>query len=440
MSDEATLRATVKAKETTPISLQPPRGTHDILPEESAKWQQVEEIARTLLGASGYCEIRTPIFEQTELFARGVGDATDIVNKEMYTFNDKSDRSLTLRPEGTASAARAYLNGGMHRLSPPVKLWYSGPMFRYERTQKGRQRQFHTIAIEAFGSAGPLIDAEVILLGVDFIHALGINNFEIQLNSIGCTERCRPRYREALKEFLAPRLAAVCEDCRQRYERNPLRMLDCKSPTCQSQYVDAPVAVDYLCEECANHWRELLNLLDGHSLKIVMNKKLVRGLDYYTRTVFEFVSDDPRIGAQSSIGSGGRYDNLVEIIGGSPTPAVGWGMGIERLLLVLDAPPVKERHVFIVSTSQAQALKMARELRLSGIACELDFPKDANSTRNLSKQLQQANKAGADFVVIAGEEEIAANEVSLKHMATGSQEKLPVVDLAARLKILIDNK
>lgn len=383
--------------------------------------------------AAGYGEIRVPVFEHTEIFKRGVGETTDIVNKEMYTFLDKSERSLTLRPEGTAGVVRAYLNGGLNRQAPPVKLWYLGPMFRYERAQTGRQRQFHQIGIEAFGSAGPLIDAEVIAVAVDYLNKVGLGEFDVQVNSIGCPV-CRPAYRSLLKEHLRPLLRDLCDDCRDRFDRNPLRMLDCKQHECQSHYQDVPASLDHLCQECKQHWDQLLILLSGHDLPYKVNKRLVRGLDYYTRTVFEVLSNDSRLGTQSTMCAGGRYDNLVELFGGPPTPAVGWALGMERVTLLLQGDRKPSLTAFVVSSQPARALALAVELRRAGISCDLDFPARGAGARPFTKQLERSNKLGASWTVILGDDELAQGEATLKNMDSGLQTKLPLPELAAYLK------
>ena len=410
----------------------PPRGTRDILPEETPLWQHLELITQSTLKNAGYKEIRVPIFEHTELFKRSVGETTDIVNKEMYTFADKSDRSLTLRPEGTAGVVRAYMHGSLHRQTQPVKLWYLGPMFRYEGTQTGRQRQFHQVGLEAFGSAGPLIDAEVIVVALEYLKRAGLTDFDLQLNSIGCPV-CRPAYRELLRSTLAPKLASLCADCQDRFQRNPLRMLDCKSKHCQAQYQDVPASLDHLCNECQAHWGGLISLLEQERISYLVNKRLVRGLDYYTRTVFEVVSRDSRLGAQSTILAGGRYDNLVEMFGGPPTAAVGWALGLERLCLLLASPGAERPFAFIVSSSPAKALEIASALRSQGVSCELDFPQRGTEARSFTKQLQQANKLGAAWAVIAGEDELASGEVTLKDMKAGGQNRVPLASLSGLL-------
>lgn len=421
------------------ISTQPPRGTSDILPGQSEHWQRLESLAKDHLQRAGYKEIRTPTFEHTELFKRGVGETTDIVSKEMYTFSDKSDRSLTLRPEGTAGCVRAFLNAGLHRQSPPVKLWYQGPMYRYERPQTGRQRQFHQLGIEAFGSQGPLIDVEVIVVAHDFLKALGIEDFEVQLNSLG-DQACRPAYRELLREKLRSRLDKLCADCKDRFERNPLRMLDCKVPTCQEQYKDIPSAIEHLCDDCQTHWQKLIELVEAQGIKPVINPRMVRGLDYYTRTAFEFVAKDKRLGTQSSIGGGGRYDKLVEMFGGPATPAVGWAFGVDRLLMLLSDTTASTLPAFVVSSNAEKALGIATDLRRAGITTELDFPGQGQLPRNFSKQMQQANKQQAAFVVILGDDELAKGEATIKDMKDGSQKVVSQSELASVLGIELQRK
>lgn len=404
-----------------------PRGVYDILPEESEQWQWLESKLKHVIQLAAYREIRVPLFEHTELFKRGVGETTDIVNKEMYTFSDKSDRSLTLRPEGTAGVVRAYLSNGMHRQTPPVKLWYFGPMFRYERTQAGRQRQFHQIGIEALGSAGPAIDAEVIVVANDCLQACGITDYRLEVNSIGCTE-CRPRYKELLKKALEEKLPMLCTDCKDRFERNPLRMLDCKVETCRPHFVNLPSTIAELCAPCTDHWQGLLDGLRRTGLSPIINDRLVRGLDYYGRTVFEFISTDKRLGSQSTICAGGRYDYLIDTLGGNPTPAVGWAAGLERIRMVSSAPSGAGPSVFAVSSDDRAALITATNLRRQGISCDMDFA-PGGKPRNLGKQIERANKAGARYAVIQGEDELAANTVTVKDMKSGEQTRIPAEDL-----------
>ncbi len=391
------------------------KGTKDILPQDVASWQRMEKIALEVFSKYGYKEIRTPIFEATELFARGVGDTTDIVNKEMYTF-EKSDRSLTLRPENTAGVVRSFIENGMARLSPPVKLWYKGPMFRYERPQAGRQRQFHQVGVEMFGVKQPTADAEVILLAVNYLKALGLNDLEVEINSLGCPE-CREAYKAKIKEVLKPEFDNLCEDCRNRYEKNPLRLLDCKVDSCKEIFakpeIQKVIQSDFICEECAEHYRAVKSYLDVLKIKYVENKLLVRGLDYYNRTVFEIKSNN--LGSQNAVCGGGRYDSLVRNLGGDDTPAVGWAMGMERLNSLL--PPVEPEKLdaYIVSNSSADAFALAEELRAAGKNVEFDL-----TNKKFTKQLEKAGKA-ADFALILGEDEIKSGTVSVKDLKTSKQ-------------------
>ena len=311
------------------------KGTKDILPQEVEQWHRLEKNALEIFTKYGYKEIRTPIFEMTELFARGVGDTTDIVNKEMYTF-EKSERSLTLRPENTAGVVRSFIENGMSRLSAPVKLWYKGPMFRYERPQAGRQRQFHQVGVEMFGIKDPTADAEVIAMAVDYLKSLGLNDLEVEINSLGCPT-CREEYKKKIKEVLKPEFDNLCEDCQNRYEKNPLRLLDCKVESCKEIFakpeIQKVIQSDFICEDCAKHYKDLKSYLDKLGIKYVENKLLVRGLDYYNRTVFEIKSNN--LGSQNAVCGGGRYDSLVRNLGGEDTPAEGWAMGMENSTVIL---------------------------------------------------------------------------------------------------------
>ena len=391
------------------------KGTKDILPQDVASWQRMEKIALEVFSKYGYKEIRTPIFEATELFARGVGDTTDIVNKEMYTF-EKSDRSLTLRPENTAGVVRSFIENGMARLSPPVKLWYKGPMFRYERPQAGRQRQFHQVGVEMFGVKQPTADAEVILLAVNYLKALGLNDLEVEINSLGCP-KCREAYKAKIKEVLKPEFDNLCEDCQNRYEKNPLRLLDCKVESCKEIFakpeIQKVIQSDFICEECAEHYSAVKSYLDVLRIKYVENKLLVRGLDYYNRTVFEIKSNN--LGSQNAVCGGGRYDSLVRNLGGDDTPAVGWAMGMERLNSLL--PPVEPQKLdaYIVSNSPSDAFALAEELRAAGKTVEFDL-----TNKKFTKQLEKAGKA-ADFALILGEDEIKSGTVSVKNLKTSEQ-------------------
>ena len=347
------------------------KGTKDILPQDIAIWHFMEEKALEVFTNYGAKEIRTPIFEATELFARGVGDTTDIVNKEMYTF-EKSERSLTLRPENTAGVVRAFIENGMHRLSAPVKLWYKGPMFRYERPQAGRQRQFHQVGVEVFGIKQPTADAEVILMAVNYLKSLGLNDLSVELNSLGCPE-CREIFKAKLKEVLKPYLSHLCPDCQARYEKNPLRLLDCKVPECNEIYakpeIQAVIQSDFICDECSEHFEDLKKYLNELNVNYSINKLLVRGLDYYNRTVFEIKSNN--LGSQNAVCGGGRYDSLVKNLGGEDTPAVGFAMGMERLASLLGEKQENKLNGFIVSNNSLEAIKLAEELRAQGVACEL---------------------------------------------------------------------
>jgi histidyl-tRNA synthetase len=396
------------------------KGTKDILPQDIEMWQFIEEKAKNVFSSFGFKEIRTPIIESTDLFSRGVGETTDIVNKEMYTF-EKSERSITLRPENTAGVVRSYIENGMSRLSAPVKLWYKGPMFRYERPQAGRQRQFHQVGVEMFGIKQPQADAEVILSAVNFLKSIGLNDLEVEINSLGCP-KCRAVFKENLKAVIKPYLNKLCEDCQERFEKNPLRLLDCKVPECQNIYakpeIQKVITSDFLCDECSEHYKELKNYLDNLNVKYSENKLLVRGLDYYTRTVFEIKSNN--LGSQNAVCGGGRYDNLVSELGGEPTPAVGFAMGMERLISLLPQHEQKLSDVFIVSNNSVEAFKLAQYLRENNIVVEMDL-----SNKKFTKQLEKASKV-AKFAFILGEDEISSNKVSVKNMATGEQKTVDV--------------
>lgn len=391
------------------------KGTKDILPQDVEAWHRLEEKALEVFTKYGYKEIRTPIFEATELFARGVGDTTDIVNKEMYTF-EKSDRSLTLRPENTAGVVRSFIENGMARLSAPVKLWYKGPMFRYERPQAGRQRQFHQVGVEMFGIKQPSADAEVIMLAVDYLKSLGLNDLEVELNSLGCP-KCREEYKAKIKEVLKPEFDNLCEDCQNRYEKNPLRLLDCKVESCKTIFdkpeIQKVIQSDFICEECAEHYSRLKSYLDKMGVKYVENKLLVRGLDYYNRTVFEIKSKN--LGSQNAVCGGGRYDSLVKNLGGEDTPAVGWAMGMERLNSLLPDVEPDKLDGYIVSNFPVEAFALAQELRDAGKTVEFDL-----ANKKFTKQLEKASKT-ARYALILGEDEIKENKVSVKNLETSEQ-------------------
>lgn len=417
------------AESTKIAPLSTPKGTHDLLPQELATWQYVERIARALFQAANVKEIRTPLFEATHLFERGVGEATDIVNKEMYSF-EKGDRKLTLRPENTAGVVRSYIQHGMDRWPKPVKLFYIGPMFRYERPQAGRQRQFHQVGLELFGLDTPQSDAAAILLAYDFLNRLGLQGVTLDINNVGCFE-CRESFRGEFRRKLTPFLSKLCSDCQTRYELNPLRMLDCKNSECKAIYAQPEVAAfladDQTCGPCQSHFLALLGILVQLGVPYQQNKMLVRGLDYYTRTVFEFTST--HLGAQNAVCGGGRYNELVRTLGGPDTPAVGWAMGMERLVSLIAPVEPEGGDYYIASDDPASALLLARELQHRGISAEVDL-----SGKALGKQIAQANKLGARHVVILGESERSENRVTVKTMATGEQHTL---DKAAFLASLV---
>lgn len=393
------------------------RGTKDILPDEILTWQDIQKKAQELFQKANYKEIRTPVFEATELFKRGVGDSTDIVNKEMYTFSvGNNENSITLRPENTAGVVRSYIEHGMERLSPPVKLWYMGPMFRYERPQAGRQRQFHQIGLELFGIKEPAADAEVIMIATEFLKAMGLYDLTVSLNSLGCPN-CRNKYKEEIKNALKPYLDKLCDDCKVRFEKNPLRMLDCKNEECkiifEKEEIKEVILKDFICDECKNHFEELKNYLNKINIKYEIDKMLVRGLDYYTRTVFEVKSNS--LGSQNAILGGGRYDGLVEMLGGKPTPAVGFALGVERLCSLINKIEDKKLDYFVVSTMPDIALKTVFELRKKGFSAEFDMQK-----RKFAKQLEKASKI-ANKAVIIGEDEIKGGYYTVKDLTTGVQ-------------------
>lgn len=403
-----------------------PKGTKDIYGAYMDEWQRVEKIMRGICEDFSIGELRTPIFEHTELFLRGVGETTDIVQKEMYTFKDKGDRSVTLRPEGTAGAARSYIEHGIYNNPQPTRFFYIGPMFRYENTQKGRQRQFHQFGVEMLGSYSPALDAEVISVAAELLKRLGINDVMLKINSLGGPE-CRQKYNKALREYIGSNIDKMCDDCKSRFEKNPLRVLDCKEEKCQHIIADAPVVLDYLGPECKEHFETVKAILDEMGIKYEVDDKIVRGLDYYTRTVFEFVSNG--IGAQGTVCGGGRYDNLIAECGGQPTGAAGFAVGIERLLLVLEAQngefeKKNERDIYIGAIGQKGLVKgqgIAYRLRQAGVKAECD-----SIGRSVKAQMKYANKIGAAYSVILGDNEIDNDLVKLKNMETGEEEEVKV--------------
>lgn len=406
-----------------------PRGTRDVLPHESARWQYVECRFREICGVYGYQEIRTPTFEYTELFTRNLGETTDVVSKEMYTFEDRGGRSITLRPEGTAPAIRAYVEHNLGATMPVAKMYYIARVFRYERPQAGRYREHTQLGVEAIGSMDPALDAEVISLAARFYENIGLRDFELHLNSIGCPN-CRPAYREALVNFARSRTEELCPTCRSRLELNPMRMFDCKVPECKNALSDAPALIDYLGDECRAHFESLESYLHDLGVNYVLDPRLVRGFDYYTKTAFEFVSGE--LGAQNAIGGGGRYDHLVESLGGPSAPAVGFGIGLERVMAVLEKlgvelPVQSGITVFVASLGEEarrRAVRLVSDLRAANIPSDLDY-----TGRSLKAQMRLADKLQARFTVIIGENEVAAGNVILRDMSTSEQKTVPFEEI-----------
>ena len=398
-----------------------PKGTKDVLPADSYKWQYVEGVARETARLFNLKEIRTPVFEHTEVFLRGVGDTTDIVTKEMYTFRDKGDRSITLKPEGTAGVARSFIENGLAGGVLPAKMYYFIPAFRYERPQAGRLREFHQFGVEIFGAEGADTDAEVIALADSLLKNLGLR-VKLHINSIGCPA-CRAAYNKALREYFSPHLEALCYDCKTRFEKNPLRLLDCKEEGCRKINAAAPTILEYLCPECAAHFEALKTYLSLAGIAYEIDPRIVRGLDYYTRTVFEFVSDD--IGAQGTVCGGGRYDGLIAELGGAPAPAVGFAAGIERLLLVMEAtgveiPRPEGPTAYLAGLDDAcreKAFGLCVKLRAAGIAAETDHMK-----RSVKAQFKYADKLGAKYVAVIGGNELESGAMNVKRMATSESE------------------
>jgi histidyl-tRNA synthetase len=415
------------------------RGVRDILPAEAAHWQRVEEAARRTFEAYGYEEIRLPLFERTELFARGIGDETDIVTKEMYTFQDRSGESLTLRPEATASLMRAYIEHGLHVLPKPIKVYTMGPMFRYERPQAGRYRQFHQLDVEALGEPHPALDAEVIAMLLDFFGALGLGTrLELHINSIG-DPGTRSAYADALVRYLTPHEAELCAQCRERLARNPLRVLDCKTPGCQPIIEKAPSILDSLSPEARQHFESVRADLDAMGIAYTVNPRLVRGLDYYVRTTFELKTRD--LGAQDAVAGGGRYDGLIQQLGGPADPGIGFAVGMERVVLLLaqadEAAGAQDRaRIFFIPIGGAalrRLLPVARALRQAGIPVELGY-----GTRKLPKELERANRLGVLWAVIVGDNELAREEAVLREMRSGEQRVVPLGRLGEELSALGD--
>jgi histidyl-tRNA synthetase len=412
---------------------QAPRGTADILPEEQAYWRYVEQKAIEISRLYGYRRIDTPVFEDTGLFTRGVGEETDIVQKEMYTFDDRGGNKLTLRPEGTAPVCRAYLEHGMQNLTQPVKLFYLATLYRYERPQAGRYREFHQFGCEAIGESDPALDSEVIDMAWQFFCALGMQKLHLKINSIGCRS-CRPPYLVKLKEYYSGCSQGLCPDCRNRLEKNTLRLLDCKNPSCQKNAASAPKSCEHLCPECAGHFEQLKKYLTVSGLPSEIDHCLVRGLDYYTRTVFEIQPEAE--GAQSTLGGGGRFDGLMEELGGKPAPAIGFAAGLERIIANLkqqniSVPPLPVPRVFIASLGEVAreaAVKLSGDLRRQGIRLI-----QAPGNKSLKAQLRQANSLGVRYTVVIGEEETKTSTVQLRDMTTSQQQTLPLNQLFEKL-------
>ena len=406
-----------------------PKGTKDVLPAESYKWQFVEDAARQTAARFNIREIRTPVFEHTELFLRGVGETTDVVTKEMYTFEDKGGRSITLKPEGTAGAARMFIENGLANSPLPLKAYYIAPCYRYERPQAGRLREFHQFGIEVFGASSPEADAEVIFAASTFLKKLGIKDIRLEINSIGC-KSCRAEYNRALKEYFRPHLGEMCATCNERFEKNPLRMIDCKEEKCKAITAGAPKMLDYLCPDCRAHFEKVKCLLDSLGVEYTVNPDIVRGLDYYTRTVFEFVSTS--IGAQGTVCGGGRYDGLVSELGGGNVPAIGFAAGLERLLLLMENtgvpfPAAAVPEVYVAGmddATRAKAFAIVNDLRARGVSAECDL-----MSRSVKAQFKYADKLGAKYVAVIGGSELERGTVNLKKMADGTVSEVAFADI-----------
>lgn len=416
---------------------QAPKGTKDILPADSYKWQYVESKMRVITARAGYREIRTPVFEHTELFLRSVGDTTDIVQKEMYTFEDKGGRSITLKPEGTASVVRAFVEGKLFAEALPAKMYYlSMPNFRYEKPQNGRFREFHQFGLEAFGASEASIDAELISIAWELTQSLGIHGLSLSINSIGCPQ-CRAAYYQILREYLAGKLDGLCANCKSRYERNPLRVLDCKEPTCSALVADAPSIIDSLCDDCRSHFESLQANLAALEIPFTVDSRIVRGLDYYTKTVFEIIAQVP--GGKLTVCGGGRYNGLVQEIGGPDLPGVGFGMGVERLLMVMellgiDIPRPSVTDVFVCTmgeNARLAGMKLVNQLRCADVKADMDHNK-----RSLKAQFKFADKCGARYVIVLGEDELAQGVIKLRNMQTHEESEVSLSDIDSIQKIL----
>jgi histidyl-tRNA synthetase len=419
------------------MPIKAPRGTKDVLPKDSYKWTYVENLFREVCSLFGYDEIRTPVFESTDLFKRGVGETTDIVQKEMYSFKDNGGRDITLKPEGTAGAVRAFIENKLYADAQPSKLFYITPCFRYERPQAGRMRQFHQFGIEAFGSETSSIDAEVMALAMEFFKRVGLEKLELRINSVGCP-KCRNEYNTKLRGYLKEKLDTLCNTCQTRYEKNPLRILDCKNEDCQSQIKDAPLMIDNICGDCKDHFEKVKVYLESMGINYVVDPKIVRGLDYYTKTAFEIISQD--IGAQSTVCGGGRYDGLVEQLEGPKTPGIGFGMGIERLLLTLEnnnieIPKEDGIDIFVVTIgekAEVESFKIIKALRENNISCDKD-----HVGKSVKAQFKYSDKINAKYTIVLGDDEIEKDLATLKNMKISEQTEIKLSEIADVLKNMI---
>ena len=417
-----------------------PRGTNDILPPDTLKWQYIEKKTHEIFSNYNYQEIRTPIFEYTELFQRGIGEVTDIVEKEMYTFEDKGGRSITLRPEGTASVIRSFLENKIYGQAQPTKYYYIGPMFRYERPQSGRFRQFHQLGVEAIASNDPALDAEIISLGMRLLQDFGLSDLELHLNSVGCGE-CRPAYVDQLKAYLNQNKEQLCDNCRSRIERNPLRVLDCKNENCQLVIKDAPKITDNLCQSCDDHFDNVQEYLDILDLDYIINPLLVRGLDYYTNTAFEI--KDNALGAQDTVFGGGRYNGLAEEIGNRDLPGIGFALGIERLLLSLEAKNIElpvesgvDLYITVIGDkAKKESFKLLDMLRNQGFKTEIDY-----LGRGVGSQMKSADRMNAEYTIIIGEDELNKNSATIRNMKSGDEKEIQLSNLLEEMKKLVDKE
>lgn len=403
--------------------IQKPKGTKDLLPIDTAKWQFIEYTIKSVLENYAFNEIRVPVFEHTELFLRGVGETTDVVQKEMYTFKDKGDRSITLRPEGTAGVVRAYIENGMSSLPSPIKLWYNITAYRYENVQKGRLREFHQIGAELIGTNNYMADAELITMANEIFRSLNIKNIKLEINSIGCPV-CRAKYQDALRDYIGKNIDKYCSDCKRRLEKNPMRILDCKVESCKEQNQNAPVILDYLCEECKEHFEKVQEILRECDIKYEINPKIVRGLDYYTKTVFEFIDEEEGL----TVLAGGRYDGLVKELEGQDTPAVGFALGMERLLELFDKYneniEVKKPEIFVATIGEEAnkyATRLVQKLRAEGKYVVKDI-----TGKGLNAQFKYANKIRAKYVITLGDDEIKNKVAKIKNMETGEEEEYKI--------------